>query len=65
MDPYMGNIANIPENKLIDWLFFCIDKKGVKVDAIFWEGHCFFEQELPCYNFEIYRKFKEKSGRPF
>ena len=60
MDPYMGELANIPENKLIDWLFYCIDKKGVKVDAIFWEGHCFYEQELPCYNADVYRKFQEK-----
>ena len=60
MDPYMGELANIPENKLIEWLFYCIDKKGVKADAIFWEGHCFFEQELPCYNNGIYRKFREK-----
>ena len=60
MDSYMGELANIPEDKLIDWLFYSIDKKGVKADAIFWEGHCFFEQELPCYNTEIYRKFQEK-----
>ena len=60
LDPYMGQLANIPEDKLIDWLFYCIDKKGVKADAIFWEGHCFFEQELPCYNADIYRKFQEK-----
>ena len=60
LDPYMGQIANIPEDKLIDWLFYCIDKKDVKADAIFWEGHCFFEQELPCYNADIYRKFQEK-----
>ena len=60
MDPYMGDLSKIPEDKLIEWLFYCIDKKGVKADAIFWEGHCFFEQELSCYNTEIYRKFKEK-----
>ena len=60
MDSYMGNLANIPEDKLIEWLFYCVDKKGVKVDAIFWEGHCFMEQELPCYNTEIYRSFQAK-----
>ena len=60
MDPYMGELANIPEDKLIEWLFYCIDKKGVKADAIFWEGHCFFEQECPCYNTDIYRKFQVK-----
>ncbi len=56
----MGNLANIPEDKLIDWLFYCVDKKCVKVDAIFWEVHCFMEQELPCYNFEIFREFQKK-----
>ena len=60
MDPYMGEIANIPEEKLMEWLFHCVDKKGVKVDAIFWEGHCFFEQEMPCYNAALYKKFQEK-----
>ncbi len=60
MDSYMGELANIPEDKLIKWLFYCVDKKGVKVDAIFWETHCFMEQELPCYNFEMFRKFQEK-----
>ncbi|MBQ4510023.1 MAG: hypothetical protein II984_04805 [Clostridia bacterium] len=60
LDPYMGQLANIPEDKLIDWLFYCIDKKDVKADVIFWEGHCFFEQELNCYNADIYRKFQEK-----
>ena len=61
MDPYAGEIANIPVDKLIDWLFYCVDKKGVKVDEIFWEGHCFMEQELPCYNAPVYKKFQEKS----
>ena len=60
MDPYMGEIANIPEDKLIEWLFHCVDKKGVKVDAIIWEGHCFIEQECPCYNAPIYKKFQDK-----
>ena len=60
MDPYMGEIANIPEDKLIEWLFYCVDKKGVKVDAIFWEGHCFIEQESPCYNAPVYKKFQDK-----
>ena len=60
MDSYMGEIANMPKEKLIEWLFHCIDKKGVKADAILWEGHCYFEQELPCYNTGIYRKFQEK-----
>ena len=60
MDSYIGDLAKIPEDKLIEWLFYCVDKKGVKVDAIFWEGHCFFEQELPCYNTDIYRKFRDK-----
>ena len=60
MDPYMGNLAKIPEDKLIEWLFHCVDKKGVRIDAIFWEGHCFFELECPCYNTDIYRKFQEK-----
>ncbi|MBQ4585524.1 MAG: hypothetical protein IJA82_04890 [Clostridia bacterium] len=60
MDPYTGNLANIPVDKLIDWLFYCIDKKGVLVDEILWEGHCFFEQELPCYNAKIYKEFQSK-----
>ena len=60
MDSYMGELANIPEDKLIEWLFYCVDKKGVRVDAIFWETHCFMEQELPCYNLEMFRKFQEK-----
>ncbi len=60
LDPYMGPLANIPEDKLIEWLFHCVDKKGVKVDEIFWEGHCFFEMECPCYNADIYRKFQDK-----
>ena len=60
LDPYTGELANIPVDKLMEWLFYCVDKKGVKVDAIFWEGHCFFDLELPCYNAEIYRKFKAK-----
>ena len=59
LDPYMGELANTPQDKLIEWLFYCVDKKGVKVDAIFWEGHCFMEQESPCYNTGIYRKFQE------
>ena len=60
MDPYMGKLENIPEDKLIEWLFHCVDKKGVKIDEIFWEGHCFFELECPCYNTDIYRKFQER-----
>lgn len=56
----MGDLAKIPEDKLIEWLFFCIDKKGVKVDEIFWEGHCLFELEQACYNADIYRKFQAK-----
>ena len=60
MDTYTGELANIPVDKLIEWLFYCVDKKNVKVDTIFWEAHCLFEQELPCYNAEIYRKFQEK-----
>jgi len=60
MDSYMGELANIPEDKLIEWLFYCIDKKGVRVDTILWEGHCFFEQELSYYNADIYRKFQDK-----
>ena len=39
LDPYMGELANIPEDKLIEWLFYCVDKKGVRVDEIIWEGH--------------------------
>ena len=58
MDTYTGELANIPEDKLIEWLFYCVDKKGIKVDTICWEGHCLFEQELPCYNTDIYRKFQ-------
>ena len=58
MDTYTGELANIPEDKLIEWLFYCVDKKGVKVDTICWEGHCLYEQELPCYNTDIYRKFQ-------
>ena len=58
MDTYTGELANIPEDELIKWLFYCIDNKGVKADAIFWEGHCLFEQELPFYNTDIYRKFQ-------
>ena len=60
MDTYTGELANIPVDKLIEWLFYCVDKKNVKVDEIFWEGHCLFEQELPCYNAEIYKKFQDK-----
>lgn len=60
MDPYMGELANIPTDELIKWLFHCVDKKGVKVDAIFWEGHCFIEQESPCNNTKIYKKFQDK-----
>lgn len=60
MDPYTGELANIPEDKLMEWLFFCIDKKNVKVDAIFWEGHCFIEQESTYHNTSIYKKFQEK-----
>ena len=59
-DPYMGEIANIPQDKLMEWLFYCVDKKGVKADAIFWETHCFMEQECPCYNASAYRKFQDK-----
>ena len=60
MDPYMGELANIPVDKLIEWLFYCVDKKGVKVDEIFWEGHCFFESESPCNDTKIYKKFQAK-----
>ena len=60
MDSYIGDLAKIPEDKLIEWLFYCVDKKGVKVDAIFWEGHCFIEHELPCYNFPTYKKFQDR-----
>ena len=60
MDPYIGPLADIPQEKLIEWLFYCIDKKGVSIDAIFWEGHCFYELECPCYNTDIYRKFQAK-----
>ena len=60
MDPYMGELANIPADKLIEWLFYCVDKNGVKVDTIIWEGHCFFEQEAPHFNAEIYKKFQDK-----
>lgn len=60
MDSYAGEIANIPEDKLIEWLFYCIDKNDVKVDAIFWEGHCFFEQESPHFNTGIYKKIQAK-----
>ena len=60
MDSYMGEIANIPQDKLMEWLFYCVDKKGVKVDAIFWETHCFMEQECSCYNTAAYKKFQDK-----
>ena len=60
MDPYMGELANIPEDKLIEWLFYCIDRKGVKADTIFWEGHCFIPQESPCNDTKTYQKFKDK-----
>ena len=60
MDPYTADLSKIPEDKLVEWLFYCVDKKGVKIDAILWEVHCFMEQELPCYNIGIYRKFQEK-----
>lgn len=60
MDPYMGELANIPEDKLIEWLFHCVDKKGVKVDTIFWEQHCFTPLESPCNTTKIYKKFQEK-----
>ena len=33
MDPYMGELASIPEDKLIEWLFYCIDKKSVRVEG--------------------------------
>ena len=57
MDPNMAELANMPEDKLMEWLFYCVDKKSVKVDTIFWEGHCFLEQESPCNTTEIYKKF--------
>ena len=60
MDPYTADLSKIPEDKLVEWLFYCVDKKGVTIDAILWEAHCFMEQELPCYNAEIYRKFQAK-----
>ena len=60
MDSYIGPLADVHEDKLIEWLFYCVDKRGVKIDAIFWEGHCFMEQELPCYNTDIYGKFQNK-----
>lgn len=60
MDPYMGELANIPQEKFIKWLFYCVDKKGVRVDAIIWEGHCFVEQEAPHYNAGVYKKFQDK-----
>lgn len=28
MDADCGELANIPEDKLIEWLFYCIDKKA-------------------------------------
>ena len=60
MDPYTGELANIPHDKFMEWLFYCVDKNGVKVDTIIWEGHCFFEQEAPHFNAEIYKKFQDK-----
>ncbi len=60
MDPYMGELANIQEDKLIKWLFYCVDNKGVKADAIFWEQHCFTPLESPCNTTEIYKKFQDK-----
>ena len=60
MDPYMGELANIPEDKLIEWLFYCIDKKDVKANAFFWETHCFIEQECSYNNLGIFKKFQEK-----
>lgn len=60
MDPYMGEIANIPEDELIKWLFYCVDNKGVKVDTILWEEHCFLPLESPCNTTKIYKKFQEK-----
>jgi len=60
MDPYMGELANIPEDKLMEWLFYCVDKKGVKADAIFWETHCFLPSESPCNTTKIYKKFQDK-----
>ena len=59
MDPYMGDLASIPEDKLIEWLFYCIDKKSVRVDTIFWEQHCFTPLESPCNTTKIYKKFQE------
>lgn len=59
LDPYMGELANIPKDKLIEWLFHCVDKKGVKVDEIFWETHCFLPSESSCNNTKIYKKFQE------
>lgn len=60
MDPYMGEIANIPVDKLIKWLFYCVDNKEVRVDAIFWEAHCFIPSESPCNTTKIYKKFQDK-----
>lgn len=60
MDADCGELANIPEDKLIEWLFYCIDKKSIKTDTILWEGHPFIEQESPCNNTANYKKFRDK-----
>ena len=60
MDADCGELANIPEDKLIEWLFYCIDNKSIKTDTILWEGHPFIEQESPCNNTANYKKFRDK-----
>ena len=46
--------------KLEECYFYNMDKKGIKVDAILWESHCFLPQECESNNTEIFRYFQAR-----
>lgn len=60
LDPWVGGLEKIPYDKLMEWFFYSIDKNGCKVDTIFWETHCFIEQESPCNNMPLYEKCRRE-----